>query len=115
TPVAPAATPAARWSGGYGGGSGTAYDSLRKVTVLANGGNGTTNYQETWEWDGTKWVDRKTSSLGYYPGGGSTFDSARGVFQQHVGSADSNGRIAEWDGTVWSLAAPTGAARQGAP
>ena len=40
---------------------GMAYDSARGVTVLFGGGIGpNTQYNDTWEWDGTSWTERTT-------------------------------------------------------
>ena len=88
----------------------TAYDSARDRVVLFGGFNGGA-LNDTWEWDGTRWIQIPTVSAppGRYCGGLS-YDSARGVTVLFGGY---NGNIAlndtwVWDGTCWTQMATSG-------
>jgi hypothetical protein len=83
------------------------YDSLRARTVLFGGSNaqGGSAFSDTWEWDGTTWV-QKTPAVS--PPGAVTatmaYDSGRGV-SVLFGGATSYGAATsatwEWDGSTW--------------
>jgi MYXO-CTERM domain-containing protein len=81
-----------------------AYDSVRGRTVLFGGGNGADVLGDTWEWDGTAWVERSPpSSAPARSGHAMTFDSARGVTVLFGGWNGANIRDTwTWDGTTWS-------------
>src|SRR5579864_1137062 len=76
-----------------------AYDSRRGRTVLFGGANGSTNFTDTWEWDGSSWSTFSTTvSPPSAIGPGMAYDSARGV----TVLLDNNGNTWEWDGSQWT-------------
>ena len=91
------------------------YDSARGVIVLFGGyfnPGAYTNatYGDTWEWDGTNWMQRTpltAPSIRSDPGG--AYDSARGVTVLFGGTDGGNrkGETWEWDGTDWMRRTPT--------
>jgi MYXO-CTERM domain-containing protein len=114
TPAPTAKSPSAR------AGVSLAYDSARKK-VLLFGGNGPagTNWadlSDTWEWDGTVWVEKKPSA---HPSPRSdapmAFDAAHGEVLLHGGlAADANGALPlgdtwTWNGSNWTKRTPASA------
>jgi len=89
-----------------------AYDSARGVTVLFGGLSGSSDLNDTWEWNGTDWTQRLPSNnppaRGHHA---MVFDSARGVTVLFGG--DSNGSWTgrndtwEWNGSDWTQKFPT--------
>jgi hypothetical protein len=82
-----------------------AYDSVRQRTVLF-GGSPFNN--QTWEWDGTDWLQRYSTTVTptarrWYP---MVYDSIRQrtvLFGGDItGSAPYNNETWEWDGTNWT-------------
>lgn len=96
------------------GGHGMAYDRSRDRVVLFGGNlpNNSTNYADTWEYDGSNWtnVANGTPAKRYHPG--LAFDAARNVTMMVGGQTDLNQAYREawaWDGSTWlreSNAAP---------
>ena len=85
----------------------TSYDSLRGQTVLFGGSNaqGGSAFSDTWEWDGTTWV-QNTPAVS--PSGVVTatmaYDSGRGVSVLFGGATSSGAATSatwEWDGSTW--------------
>jgi hypothetical protein len=87
---------------------GMVYDSARGVVVLFGGcyysSSNQIDLSDTWEWDGTSWVERTPTS---YPTSRSAhamaYDTARGVVVLFGGGDSMNlrGDTWEWDGTNW--------------
>jgi cysteine-rich repeat protein len=94
-----------------------AYDATRGKVILFGGCgvalaadcNGGPYFSDTWEWDGTDWVER-TSSTSPPPRAGHAmaFDVARGKAVT-FGGLQQSGALAdtwEWDGTDWKMSTP---------
>lgn len=86
------------------------YDKGRGVTVMFGGFNGTppgTDYRNTWEFDGTNWVDRgvlpNTPLTGYRTA--CVYDDVRGrvVLYGGYASATIQQNVWEYDGNDWTL------------
>ena len=98
----PASWPPAR------AGHAMAYDIARSIVVLFGGyyisGGNAIQRSDTWEWDGTSWVERNPIS---HPTArkdhSMTYDSLRGITVLFGGLAGSTyrGDTWEWDGTNW--------------
>lgn len=74
------------------------YDSRRGRAVLFGGGSSSTNFADTWEWDGSNWSTFFTTvSPPSSIGPGMAYDSSRGVSVL----LDNNGNTWEWDGSQW--------------
>lgn len=96
-------------------GQGMTYDSSRSRIVLFGGNlpNNTTNYADTWEYDGSTWtkVADAVPTKRYAPG--LAFDSSRNLVMMVGGQTDLNQAFREawsWDGSTWvreSNAGPT--------
>lgn len=91
-----------------------AHDSARRMTVLFGGGKSTrfgpTEHDDTWEWDGSQWLQR---SPAVKPPArwdhAMAYDAARGVVVLFGGSLLYGGSFTdtwEWDGTNWSNRTP---------
>jgi hypothetical protein len=86
------------------------YDSARERVVLFGGVSASGKLADTWEWDGSSWVQR---AIGTGPGARAyhkmAYDSARGRVVL-FGGFDSLGlELAdtwEWDGSTWTQRAP---------
>jgi hypothetical protein len=82
-----------------------AYDSARGRTVLFTGCSGSSPGPGTWEWDGTSWLERTSSTKPpqrYYAA--MAYDSARARTVLFGGYGGPNGILAdtwEWDGNDW--------------
>lgn len=90
-----------------------AYDSQRGRTVLFGGsysaGGLSVNLGDTWEWDGSNWVQVATSGPSPRHDHEMAFDSHRGRTVM-VGGRDggpSPGGTWEWDGLAWTPIAPS--------
>jgi hypothetical protein len=83
-----------------------AYDGRRRRTVLFGGATaayGHVFYGDTWEWDGTDWVD-VSPATGPTPRKGATlaYDATRGTTILFAGEADDTlDDTWEWDGANW--------------
>jgi hypothetical protein len=96
--------------------AGMAFDSARGKTVLFGGTPspdfGTMGLDDTWEWDGTSWIQRMpATSPGARSSHAMAYDSARGktvLFggSQDVGCFSPLADTWEWDGTNWSQRTP---------
>lgn len=87
------------------------FDSTRHRTVLFGGGNQAfTNLADTWEFDGTGWVQRApATSPPALVGSSMAYDSVRGVSVLFGGGAPTGGdsnSTWEWDGNNWTLRSP---------
>ena len=85
-----------------------AYDSARGVTVLF-GGWTDGRVSDTWEWDGTNWLNRNPAShpLGQWTA--MAYDSTRGVsvlFGGDCGPGCYSDETWEWDGMTWVNRSP---------
>ncbi len=93
-----------------------AYDSVRGVTVLFGGEDGSSN-GETWEWDGTSWTLRSSSGPSPRYDHAMAYDSVRGVtvlFGGSEGGGVYDGETWEWDGTSWTLRSTSGPSQRAA-
>ena len=96
----PAATPSPRT--GYS----LAYDSVRRVTVLFGGYDGSNVLNDTWEYDGITWTQRNSSTL---PTARQNGGMAYSPSEQRVvmfGGSGTTGLLNdtyEWDGSNWTL------------
>lgn len=91
-----------------------AYESARKVAVVFGGVSGTGPsgcLNDTWEWDGTSWVQASADNPAFGPAQrynhAMTYDAARGVVVMYGGIAGNKslGDTWEWDGISWTQAA----------
>lgn len=95
---------------------GFAYDAGRGVIVMFGGWNGltATEYADTWEYDGTDWVN--VTPVGTNPPGRSRttmlYDENRGriVLYGGLGGGQALTDTWEWDGSTWTQTASTGPA-----
>lgn len=97
--ISPTKSPSAR------GLAGMAYDPIRKKVVLFGGAStpdGLGALADTWEYDGTTWVER-ASPIVVEPRSAHAmvFDSARGRIVM-AGGALPDFSMWEWDGTAWT-------------
>jgi hypothetical protein len=109
TPAAPAVSPGARNDHAM------TYDSRRERVVLF-GGNAPSYANDTWEWDGTSWLQRQVTTA--TPGTNQpptlvrsavAYDTARGRVVLFGGLNLNTGRSNatwEWDGTTWTNVTP---------
>jgi len=83
------------------------FDSTRNRTILWGGGNSAfVNLNDTWEFDGTSWLQRTPStSPPALVGSAMAFDANRHVSVMFGGSGFPGNSAAtwEWDGTNWTL------------
>ena len=88
-----------------------AFDSVRNVTVLYGGRVGSTTLGDTWEWNGSLWVERCTAAPcsnatpGIRYSAAIAFDSARGrtvLYGGHSGTQLLNDTW-EWNGSAWHM------------
>lgn len=89
-----------------------AYDNLRRRTVLFGGaGMGSLQYNDTWEWDGTRWTRIDTvSSPPPRQGGAMAFDPTRGTIVLFGGLGTSAlADTWEYAGSTWRPVVVTGA------
>src|SRR6266851_1571129 len=90
------------------------YDSLRGRTVLFGGSsNASSNFGDTWEWDGINWTQRipSTSPPGLV-GAAMVYDTARSrsvLFGGGLTAGLAPAATWEWDGSTWTLRAPAAA------
>jgi len=112
TPFTPAHKPTVRAN------ATATYDARRGKVVLFGGQDGTLDYQELWEWDGTDWTGPIVPAAGPSKRmrAGLAFDELRGVSVLFGGTPRSVPTPAsiprdtwEWDGTRWLDMTPTGA------
>jgi hypothetical protein len=91
---------------------GVAFDSRRGVLVIHGGVTNNFNYNDTWEWDGTRWEKKTTtSSPGFRHHFDMAYDSARGVVVAYGGNLQGDQTAQSemtfptdtwtWDGQVW--------------
>src|SRR5216684_1018433 len=86
-------------------------DSLRGRTVLFGGSsNASSNFGDTWEWDGINWTQRipSTSPPGLV-GAAMVYDTARSrsvLFGGGLTAGLAPAATWEWDGSTWTLRAP---------
>ncbi len=90
-----------------------AYDS-RRGRVVMFGGRGSDGHEygdyqfnDTWEWDGTRWYFRTTNgppaTFNHHMG----YDPIRGVTVLYGGFGANPTIVWEWDGTQWTAISPT--------
>ncbi len=91
----------------------TAYDSVRAVTVLFGGRHQGSEYgNDTWEWDGTSWIEVTPPDPENSPPGrqqaAMTYDTGRGVTVLFGGKDASTwkGDTWEWNGSTWTMMHP---------
>jgi hypothetical protein len=80
-----------------------AYDKARKRIVLFGGGNINGRLGDTWEWNGTDWVQIQATGPAARYLHGMAFAENSGVVVLHGGfaGAGDNNAVWEWDGVVW--------------
>src|SRR5262249_272625 len=83
------------------------FDENRGVTVLFGGSVGGTSNSETWEWDGSMWVQRSTGNPPASISARMVYDHGRGVCVYFGGMSSSlpppnGGDTWERNGTVWT-------------
>lgn len=90
-----------------------AYDS-RRGRVVMFGGRGSDGHEysdymfnDTWEWDGTRWYFRTTNGPPGTFDHHMTYDPVRGVTVLCGGVANSAAVVWEWDGNTWTAVTPT--------
>jgi hypothetical protein len=89
-----------------------AYDGARGVTVLFGGYVGNTGaVNDTWEWDGTDWIELSPATLPSVRGGHAlAYDGARGVTVltggHRIDEFAMSDETWEWDGADWTLRSP---------
>lgn len=90
------------------------YDSFRQRIVLFGGANASTlglPFADTWEWDGTNWVERMpVNSPPGREGAALAYDGARRVVILFGGRSSSGQELSdtwEWDGTNWRQLFPS--------
>jgi len=87
-----------------------AFDESRGVTVLFGGVDGSTQLDDTWEFDGQTWqlVGRGELPPRIWPA--MAYDSARGVVVMHGGRNQAKvlDDLWEWDGNQWTRLPITG-------
>jgi alpha-tubulin suppressor-like RCC1 family protein len=92
-----------------------AYDMNRQVTVLFGGHDPNDLYlkADTWEWDGTTWLDKTPADPNDSPHRrcwhAMAYDSARHVtvLSGGFGAKGGTNDTWEWDGSTWTLRTPT--------
>jgi len=90
-----------------------AYDSQRRQTVMFGGRGGPNGvfgdfvFNDTWEWDGTRWYFRSTNGPPATFNDHMTYDPVRGVTVLYGGAFNSAATVWEWDGTNWTSISPT--------
>lgn len=90
-----------------------AYDNQRGRTVLFGGRGGPNGifgdfvFNDTWEWDGTRWYFRTTNGPPATFNHHMTYDPVRGVTVLYGGAFSSAAKVWEWDGTNWTSISPT--------
>lgn len=87
-----------------------AYDSRRGVTVLFGGSSAEDPYlADTWEWDGSSWIQKATTGPKGRNGHVMCYDSARGITLLFGGfNGGQLGDTWAWDGTRWRLLTEVG-------
>lgn len=86
-----------------------AYDSTRGVAVMFGGWNGSTTFDDTWEWDGTYWMQRNpVNKPPARADHAMAYDSTRGVVVMFGGWSGSGNLddTWEWDGGNWTQRGP---------
>jgi len=83
-----------------------AYDSQRGKTVLFGGQSNGTDLGDTWEWDGTAWVQVATTGPTPRAGHAMAYDSQRGRTMLFSGNGIAD--TWEWDGVSWALVGVAG-------
>jgi hypothetical protein len=87
-----------------------AFDSLRGRTVMFGGQASGPLLGDTWEWDGTNWIQRSSGGPPARALHAMAFDSQRNRTVLFGGYVDQQGRYFgdtwEWDGTVWTQIVP---------
>ncbi|HEY3446155.1 MAG TPA: kelch repeat-containing protein [Myxococcales bacterium] len=112
TPAAGEPSPLGRMSAAM------AYDRVRQRVVLHGGVDDSGLFDDTWEWDGTRWKERTPSGPDASPGGryghAMAFDDKEGEMVLYGGTnAEYTGWVSYddtwlWDGAVWRPARYTG-------
>jgi hypothetical protein len=87
------------------------YDSIQSRTVLFGGSSSpTSNFADTWVWDGNSWTQRAPSaSPPGLIGAAMVYDSARGrtvLFGGGLTAGLAPPATWEWDGNTWTLRSP---------
>src|SRR5438105_6791328 len=88
-----------------------AYDSSSVRAVLFGGGGLSGTYLgDTWEWDGSAWMQRTATGPSPRVAATMVYDSGRGRFVLFggLGSGGYLGDTWEWDGSAWAQRATSG-------
>ena len=105
TSIANAAPPPARFS------ISAAYDEGRGHLVMFGGFLGSTEFGDTWEWDGAQWQQVATSGPAPRHGAAMVYDARAEkviLFGGNGAQALGFGDTWEWNGTQWTQVASTG-------
>jgi hypothetical protein len=101
--MAPGSLPASR------AGAACAYDAARATVILFGGRNASTLHGDTWQWDGTNWLQKSPTTV---PPAREqhrlVYDSARQRVVMFGGNGAGNTMLNdtwEWDGTNWTFVA----------
>jgi hypothetical protein len=81
------------------------YDEGRHTTVLYGGTGQSAVYDDTWEWDGSTWTERKVPGPGARMSHAMTYDATRGRTVLFGGTRYPGGVAGdtwEWDGSTWT-------------
>lgn len=80
------------------------YDASRDVFVLFGGQVENVHSDETWEWDGTTWMDKTSPGPSARVGSGMVFDAVSGTTMLFGGTGPGSpfGDTWEWDGDTWT-------------
>jgi len=87
-----------------------AYDSKRKALVLYGGLTAEQDFEDTWEWDGTRWTQFNAEGPGPREAAGMTYDSGRERVVLFGGAQRSKAMndTWEWDGVQWTRVSTDG-------
>jgi len=88
-----------------------AYDAARSRVILFGGNNFDTWFRDTWEWDGSAWIERFPATIPPGRSGhGMAWDAVRGRIVMFGGVGQGGtallGDTWEWDGTDWTQRTP---------
>ncbi|HWV99090.1 MAG TPA: kelch repeat-containing protein [Candidatus Acidoferrum sp.] len=90
-----------------------AYDTRRGRVVMFGGRSsdgheyGDYSFNDTWEWDGTRWYFRTTNGPPATFDRHMAYDAVRGVTVLYGGFDAGAATVWEWDGTNWTSISPT--------
>lgn len=97
------------------GSNGMAYDAGRNVVVLFGGSDTSGKRDDTWEWDGTTWMEHEVVGPSPRSQHAMAYDNQRHAVVLFGGSimGGVSNETWEWDGAQWTLRASSGPAARG--